>query len=287
MSNVLFKRSTDVNNIPIIDGQVIFDELDNKIYMDNGNQRLQYGGDVSLISNIDYATANNAFSALATKNIFLRQNSVVDSKDSILAATESGLPVGCLGIQSIIGNSNYSAIGNTVSSALLTLNNSISNVNTKFTNQLKANSHDIYMDYKNGKYGYNTSSSRGADTFHPFSDSTMLLSYMPTRMDYAGSNGSTSEWGGASESLSIIAPANGILTLNPLAITTSGDVPNFYTVFTITTSAGTIQIVSNAHNVQQSIAFTENTAINFSWSMTGLGNWGRANIVATWSYTAT
>ena len=25
------------------------------------------------------------------------------------------------------------------------------------------------MDYKNGKYGYNTSSNRGADTFHPFS----------------------------------------------------------------------------------------------------------------------
>jgi hypothetical protein len=169
MSNVLFKRSTDVNSIPIIDGQVIFDELDNKIYMDNGNQRLQYGGDVSLISNIDYATANNAFSALATKNIFLRQNSVVDNKDSILAATEGGLPAGCLGIQSIIGNSNYSAIGNTVSSALLTLNNNINNVNTKFTNQLKANSHDIYMDYKNGKYGYNTSPSRGADTFHPFS----------------------------------------------------------------------------------------------------------------------
>ena len=173
MSNVLFKRSTDVDNIPIVDGQVIFDELNNKIYMDNGNQRLQYGGDVSLISNIDYATANNVFSALATKNIFVRQNSVVDSKNSILAATESGLPVGCLGIQSIIGNSNYSAIGNTVSSALLTLNNNIGSI----TNQLKANNHDIYMDYKNGKYGYNTSSSRGADTFHPFNSISLVGQY--------------------------------------------------------------------------------------------------------------
>jgi len=34
---------------------------------------------------------------------------------------------------------------------------------------LTANSKHFYFDYKDGKYGYNESSSRGADTFHPFS----------------------------------------------------------------------------------------------------------------------
>lgn len=34
--------------------------------------------------------------------------------------------------------------------------------------ELTANNRRIYMDYKNGKYGYNTSPNRGSDTFHPF-----------------------------------------------------------------------------------------------------------------------
>lgn len=37
---------------------------------------------------------------------------------------------------------------------------------------LTANNTRIYMDYHDGKYGYNTSASRGADTFHPFTDMT-------------------------------------------------------------------------------------------------------------------
>lgn len=34
--------------------------------------------------------------------------------------------------------------------------------------ELTANGNRIYMDYQGGEYGYNTSPSRGADTFHPF-----------------------------------------------------------------------------------------------------------------------
>ncbi len=161
MSNVTFKRSPNVNSIPIVDGQLIFDETNNKIYMDNGEQRLQYGGDVSLISSVDYATENNAFSALATTQLFLNKNTVVDNKTDALAATEQGLPVGCLAFQSAIGQADYSSIDNTISACLLTINNN-------FTNQLTANNNLIYMDYHDGRYGYNTSSTRGADTFRPF-----------------------------------------------------------------------------------------------------------------------
>lgn len=36
------------------------------------------------------------------------------------------------------------------------------------TNQLMANNKQIYLDYHDGKYGYNTDPNRGADTFFPF-----------------------------------------------------------------------------------------------------------------------
>ena len=43
---------------------------------------------------------------------------------------------------------------------------------------LTANSKQFYFDYKDGKYGFNTSSTRGADTFVPFSSSlTKIGSY--------------------------------------------------------------------------------------------------------------
>lgn len=180
MSNVTFKRSPNVNSIPIVDGQLIFDETNNKIYMDNGEQRLQYGGDVSLISSVDYATANNAFSALATTQLFLNKNTVVDSKTDALAATEQGLPVGCLAFQSAIGQADYSSIDNTISACLLTINN-------KFIGQLKANNNDIYMDYHDGEYGINTSSTRGADTFIPFKQGTDFVVCSVTNFFISGS----------------------------------------------------------------------------------------------------
>jgi hypothetical protein len=165
MSTVSFKRSANINEIPILDGQLVFDETHNKIYMDNGTERLQYGGDVGLIEDKSYATSNNTFSAIGSLNLFTQKLSVIDNKDSALAVTEQYTPVGCLAFQSVIGNANYSTIGNTISDSLVTLKNNIASVN----GQLTANSHAMYMDYHNGKYGVNTSSTRGADTFIPFS----------------------------------------------------------------------------------------------------------------------
>ena len=65
MSTVLFKRgnTTEMDNTPITDGMLYFNTTDSKIYMDNGNTRLQYGGDTSLISNPAQASNSNAFSA--------------------------------------------------------------------------------------------------------------------------------------------------------------------------------------------------------------------------------
>ena len=41
---------------------------------------------------------------------------------------------------------------------------------TTHTNQLTANNKQIYLDYHDGKYGYNTDPERGADTFNPFNN---------------------------------------------------------------------------------------------------------------------
>ena len=171
MSTVSFKRSTNVNEIPIVDGQLIFDETYNKIYMDNGTERLQYGGDVSLIEDVSYATSSNTFSANGSLNLFTQKLSVIDNKDSALAATEQHVPVGCLAFQSVIGNTDYSGLGNTISDSLVTLKNNITNIN----GQLVANENIMYMDYHDGKYGVNTSPTRGADTFIPFNDGKVYV----------------------------------------------------------------------------------------------------------------
>ena len=87
MSTVSFKRSANVNEIPIVDGQLVFDETHNKIYMDNGNERLQYGGDVSLIEDASYATSNNTFSANGSLSLFTQKLSVIDN----IQSTKNGL----------------------------------------------------------------------------------------------------------------------------------------------------------------------------------------------------
>ena len=210
MSTVSFKRSPNVNTIPIVDGQLIFDETNNKIYMDNGDQRLQYGGDVSLISNPDYATNNNVFSAAASKILFTSISSVVDLKDVALAVTENHIPVGCKAFQSTIGIEDYSVVGNTISSSLVTLNNKCN----KHTNQLTANNEDIYFDYQNGKYGINTSSTRGADTFVPFKNIEQIIQVLPKSLStgygqLATGSGHFAQFG------AITLPFDGTVTVKP------------------------------------------------------------------------
>ena len=48
----------------------------------------------------------------------------------------------------------------------------------ELNSNLSANNNHFYFDYKNGKYGYNTDSSRGADTFHPFKDMAIINKQM-------------------------------------------------------------------------------------------------------------
>ena len=78
MSTALFDRGTEeqMNLTPITDGLVYFCTSNNRIYMDNGNTRLQYGGDTTIIQDVYDASETNVFSASASTNLFLQKTNL-------------------------------------------------------------------------------------------------------------------------------------------------------------------------------------------------------------------
>lgn len=183
MSTVLFKRgsSADMADTPITDGMLFFNEEDFKIYMDNGSERIQYGGDTELISDPSEALLTNAFSARGSLDSFLQKTSVIDSKNNALTITQNYVPLGCLAFKEALGTSDYSSVGDgTISGGLVNLDSRVDTAQSGVTNlqaQLRASGTNFYFDYKNGKYGWNSSSARGAGTFHPFSSDLTLSIY--------------------------------------------------------------------------------------------------------------
>ena len=54
--------------------------------------------------------------------------------------------------------------------------------------ELTANNTKLYFDYQDGKYGYNTDPSRGADTFSPFRSGGDEFNNLTTVIDIAANN---------------------------------------------------------------------------------------------------
>ena len=187
MATVTFRRTNDVDSIPIVDGSLVFDTGRNKIFMDNGSTRLQYGGDTDLISNPNDATASNAFNATGALSLFLQKGSVINDKASALSVTQNNIPLGCLAFKEMLGTNNYSTIGDgTVSGALNNLSNRVNtsqNGVNDLVSQLSSGGTPFYFDNKNGKWGWNSSPARGAGTFHPFSS---LPATLQMRSTYTG-----------------------------------------------------------------------------------------------------
>lgn len=158
MSTVLFKRGdmATMNATPTTDGMVFFNEENNRIYMDNGNTRYQYGGDTELVSNPALATLSNAFNANASLNLFTQKTTVIDSKNTALNVTQNYIPLGCLAFKEAIGLNDYTSVGDgTISGGLValkgeTLQGTLSAGSTSLTLNstiLTANSLvDIYTD---------------------------------------------------------------------------------------------------------------------------------------------
>lgn len=191
MSTVLFKRgsSADMADTPITDGMLFFNEEDFKIYMDNGSERVQYGGDTELISDPSEALLTNAFNARGSLDVFLQKTSVIDSKNNALTITQNYVPLGCLAFKEALGTSSYAGIGDgTISGGLVNLNTRVNTAQSGVTNlqaQLRASGTNFYFDYKNGRYGWNSSSARGAGTFHPFRQAVSI----PTISVYGAGGG--------------------------------------------------------------------------------------------------
>jgi hypothetical protein len=124
MSTVLFKRGSNAQmaDTSIQDGLLYFNTEDHKIYMDNGSERLQYGGDTDLISDPSNATVTNVFSATASLNIFPQKETVVDDMTNALAVTQNYIPLGCLAFKEAVGTTDFSAVGDgTISGGLVAL----------------------------------------------------------------------------------------------------------------------------------------------------------------------
>ena len=136
MASVTFKRTNNIDSVPIVDGQLIFGTSDKKIYLDNGNTREVYGGGsgTDLISDVSDATDNNAFNANATVNLFTRKSSIVDTKAEIQSVTQAGVPLGCKGFNEVIGTGDISELGDgSVTGAILANKSAIDTVNQNLT----------------------------------------------------------------------------------------------------------------------------------------------------------
>lgn len=70
----------------------------------------------------------------------------------------------------------YGTLANNIQGVSSRLGTSISVVDAS----LVANNNHFYFDYHDGKYGYNTSSRRGADTFRPFNSASILFPFSIT-----------------------------------------------------------------------------------------------------------
>lgn len=123
MANVIFRRGTtaELRNIPITDGAVLFNTENYKIFVDNNNTRLQYGGDTDIIQTIADASEQNVFSSTATVNLFLQKSSCINSAATAKAVTQDNIPLGCKAFAEEMGNFDYSGAGDSVSAALKNL----------------------------------------------------------------------------------------------------------------------------------------------------------------------
>lgn len=83
MANVLFTRKntseTPLSNIPVVDGQLIFDTVGNgKMYLDNGTDRLEMGGAIEIDDKLD-ATSTNAIQNKAIAGVMLSNLSEIET----------------------------------------------------------------------------------------------------------------------------------------------------------------------------------------------------------------
>ena len=166
--------------------------------------------------------------------------------------------------------------------------NLVNNLNSELT----INNTKFYFDYQNGKYGYNTSAGRGADTFHSFKGDMSV--YLPTSLqaDYwAGVDGG---WGVAT--MSLVAPSDGSLTYTNVNITSGSSVEepsvlNGIGAYLLINGNSAIsahpEYDATNYPINQSASFTEGQTLTFQiWLFvkTHPANQPQAHLNWTWRF---
>ena len=106
MANVLFSRTSDPSSKPITDGQLVFDTSGNgKMYLDNGTERLEMGGSMSVDSVLN-AESTNPIQNKAVAGVMLK------TLDEVGAVTKAGFIPDALTVKQLNSNlekcANYS-----------------------------------------------------------------------------------------------------------------------------------------------------------------------------------
>ena len=95
MANVLFTRTSDPNSKPVTDGQLIFDTSGNgKMYLDNGADRLEMGGAVTVDASLSKTSTNAVQNKAVTGNI-------LNSLAEVSAATQQNTIAGALALKEV------------------------------------------------------------------------------------------------------------------------------------------------------------------------------------------
>lgn len=97
MANVLFtrKNASEIPNVPITDGQLIFDTSGNgKMYLDDGTDRLEMGGAVTVDASLSKTSTNAIQNKAVTGNI-------LNSLAEVSAATQQNTIAGALALKEV------------------------------------------------------------------------------------------------------------------------------------------------------------------------------------------
>ena len=116
MANVNFCRDTKANidNVAYTDGQMYFPTDQNKIYLDTGNQRKQYGGDTEVDSTLSTTSENPVQNRIVTTSLNQKvaKTDVVNDLASAVAVTDTHTPAGCGTVKEL--KQNVGALNNSL-----------------------------------------------------------------------------------------------------------------------------------------------------------------------------
>lgn len=197
MSNLRTNYKDDVftgkrkyNEIDNGDGSISFDDVTN--YSQNGDtygaaQINEVNDIINNLNNNSYRQTDGAETAIADNDYFPFFDASANAKKKTLWSNLKSILTQVFAIKVHNSNSagtygagnasyfghvklsdNYTTSAGAASASVGASSQAVNSTYNRFKGQLTANSKDIYMDYKNGKYGINTSANRGADTFIPF-----------------------------------------------------------------------------------------------------------------------